>query len=102
MALVDDVPRQGRWGLNPKRPFLMRRFEDGAVLLDEATGDTHRMSLLAANLLEVLRAEPLESSQLAAKTAEAGFDADQCIALLQELSILGLVISPDDDLGSDA
>lgn len=94
LARLDDVSRQGRWELNPQRPFLMRGFEDGAVLLDEATGDTHRMSLLAANLLDALRVEPLEPSQLAARLEEPDFDTEQCIALLQELSVLGLVISP--------
>jgi hypothetical protein len=75
----------------------VRRFEDAAVVLDEATGDTHRMSLLAANLLDALRVEPLEPSQLAARLVEPDFDTDQCLALLQELSVLGLVTSPDDD-----
>ena len=97
--LTHAAPQQGRWGLDPRRPFRMRRFEDAAILMDEMTGHTHRLSLDAAWVLEALRVGPLPVSSLASQLAALGSNPallqSACLDILRDLSALGLVIPPN-------
>jgi hypothetical protein len=78
----------------------MRRFEDAAILLDEATGDTHRLHLTAAALLERLRSGPAGELELTvagqpAGVADAEWSLAACRELLHDLDLLGLVVPLD-------
>lgn len=95
LATTPHLPPPGRWRLNPRRPFRLRRFEDAAVVLDEMTGDTLCVNLHAALILETLRAGAADGAELAGTLAAQGLDDAERVGILRELCALGLVTSPD-------
>jgi hypothetical protein len=95
LATTPRLPPPGRWRLNPRRPFRLRRFEDAAVVLDEMTGDTLCVNLHAALILEILATGATDCTEFAGKLAGQALDDAERDEILHELCALGLVTSPD-------
>ena len=82
-------------------PFLYTCEENTAVCFDPDSGDTHLLSAFAAGVLNALGKEPISKAGLLQQIMEqVDFDAagaiePQTLAILEQLSALGLVTISD-------
>lgn len=85
----------------PPRGWLLRIWDDEAVVFDAASGDTHYLRPLTLALLETCRADPgLDAATIAARAAASlGIDAspdflDEAQDGLDSLRRIGLLQTP--------
>ena len=87
------------WGVVRDPPCLWREWADGAVVYNEATGDTHRLNPLAAEMFHSLLAEPATLPQLTERVAHSiGIEIDEELArrvkaVVRQLRSFGLLYS---------
>jgi PqqD family protein of HPr-rel-A system len=86
-----------RWRRCDGREFVLREWEDGAVLYDAASGDTHHLSLAAAQVLHHLHNQPSTLEGLATGMLSSGQETADgqtflaLEALVEHLNKLGLI-----------
>ena len=64
-AVVRALVSEHRWRLAvPPQSLLLEEFEDGAVVFNPASWDTHLVNPAAAYLLQALQQQPVTSAEL--------------------------------------
>lgn len=79
------------WRLLPVRELSLRHWEDGWVVGDAISGDTHLLSHAAGLLVDRLRSGPATTAELSAALSQAGEHAEtvqECLAALTSLELI--------------
>lgn len=85
------------WRVRPLSRFHWRRWDDGWVVFDEGSGDTHRMDAFSAVALMCLAEEPCDVAELSRQVADEtdlplGQDLSDALgAVIERFSGLGLI-----------
>lgn len=89
------------WKLCRPEALHTREWDDGGVIYDAVSGNTHVIDLLGLELLELLRQHPWQLEALVRELADAQPDeldatrfTQQLQAKLTQLSRLGLAVAP--------
>jgi PqqD family protein of HPr-rel-A system len=88
------------WQLSDPAQTRVARFEDGALIFNPVSWETHLVAAPAIRVVEALARGPLSETELAARVADGEDDParsagvlDHVRTVLEELERLGLVFS---------